>query len=57
MSKSELSKWADEGLNALNHADFDALERKRRLGHYRIVRDGEKPVKVYPGNAVNVAVE
>jgi len=57
MNKSELSKWADEGLNVLDEAVADAIERKRRLGQYWVVWDGEKPVKVYPENSVDVAAE
>ncbi len=60
MNQSELSKWSDEGLNVLNEAVADAIERKRRLGQYWVVWvvwDGERPVKVYPENSVDVAAE
>lgn len=57
MTSSELSKWADEGLDVLQQAVADALERKRRPGQYRGVWDGEKPVEVYPENPVETAAE
>ncbi len=57
MKESELSKWADEGLSVLNQAVTDAVDRKRRLGQYWVVWDGEKPVKVYPENSIDTAAE
>lgn len=57
MNESDLSKWADDGLNALHEAVAEAVDRKRRLGQYWVVWDGEKPVKVYPENAVDAAAE
>ena len=57
MNRSELASWADEGLEVLRQAVADAIERKRRLGQYWVVWDGEKPVKVYPENPVDAAAE
>ncbi len=57
MKHSELSKWADEGLDVLHQAVADALERKRRLGQYWVVWDGEKPVKVFPEDPIDTAAE
>ena len=55
MKNSELSKWADDGLKVLNDAVNDAVDRKRRLGQYWVVWDGEKPVKIYPENSIDAA--
>ncbi|EGF92308.1 hypothetical protein ABI_07420 [Asticcacaulis biprosthecium C19] len=33
---------------ALRDAVADALDRKRKLGQYWVVWDGEKPVEVHP---------
>ncbi|WP_144004601.1 hypothetical protein [Asticcacaulis excentricus] len=44
---------ANETLTVLHEAGSEALERKRRLGQYWVVRDGEKPVEVYRKNAVD----
>ena len=57
MSDSELSKWADQGLRVLTQAVTDAVDRKRRLGQYWVIWDGEKPVKVYPENPIDTAAE
>lgn len=48
---------ADEGLSVLQEAVAEAIERKRRLGQYWVVWDGEKPVKVYPDNTTDSAAE
>ncbi len=57
MKSVELSDYAQAGLDALNRAVEDALERKRRLGQYWIEWDGEKPVKVVPDTATDTAAE
>ncbi|WP_298328125.1 hypothetical protein [Asticcacaulis sp.] len=44
---------ANEALAVLREAVSEAIERKRRLGQYWVVWDGEKPVEVYPENAVD----
>jgi len=51
-AKADLLK-ANEALTVLREAVSEALERKRRLGQYWVVWDGEKPVEVYPENAVD----
>lgn len=48
---------ADEGLRALQDAVAEAIDRKRRLGQYWVVWDGEKPVKIFPENSVDTAAE
>ncbi len=53
MDRAELSQWADEGLRVLQAAVDAAIDRKRRLGQYWVVWDGEKPIKVYPENSVD----
>ena len=35
-------------LKALQEAVHEALEKKRKLGQYAVVWDGEKPVKLKP---------
>ena len=57
MKNVELSQWADEGAKALQRAVDKATDRKRRLGQYWVVWDGEKPVKVYPENPIDTAAE
>ena len=48
MKKTELTEWAHEGLDALNDAVAKAIDRKRKLGQYWVVWDGEKPIEVHP---------
>lgn len=57
MTDEDLSDYAKKALEALNRAGRNAIERKRRLGQYWVVWDGEKPVKVYPENPVDAAAE
>jgi hypothetical protein len=57
MEDKDVSDYADRGLEAMNRAVAEAIERKRRLGQYWVVWDGEKPVKVYPDNATDTAAE
>ena len=42
---------------ALQRAVDKAIDRKRRLGQYWVVWDGEKPIKVYPENPIDDAAE
>ncbi len=44
---------SEQAFAALQGAVSEALDRKRRLGQYWVVWDGEKPVEVYPENAVD----
>jgi hypothetical protein len=46
----EPSDFAQQGLRSLQMAVDDTIERKRRLGQYWVVWDGEKPVKVNAEN-------
>lgn len=55
MSKTELSQWADHGLEALQRAVDKALDRKRRLGQYWVEWDGEKVVEVHPDETKTAA--
>lgn len=48
---------SDQAYDALCEAVSEAIERKRRLGQYWVVWDGEKPVKVFPENPVDTAAE
>ncbi len=57
MTDKEFSDYAERALQALNRAGQNAIERKRRLGQYWVVWDGEKPVKVYPENTIDTAAE
>lgn len=41
-----LNPKAQAMLDCLQQAVADTLERKRRLGHYAVLRDGNKPVLV-----------
>ena len=51
------SAEALDALQCLQIAVDKAIDRKRRLGQYWVVWDGEKPVKVYPENSVDTAAE
>lgn len=53
MNRKDVSAYADHALGILQAAVDDALDRKRRLGQYWVVWDGEKPVEVYPENSVD----
>ena len=57
MNDKELSDYAEQGRKALQTAVDEAIDRKRRLGQYWVVWDGEKPVKVFPENPVDTAAE
>ena len=57
MNEKELSDYAETGRKALQRAVDNAVDRKRRLGQYWVVWDGEKPVKVYPENTTDTAAE
>ena len=57
MNDKELSDYAEQGRKALQVAVDEAIDRKRRLGQYWVVWDGEKPVKVFPENPVDTAAE
>ncbi len=57
MNDKELSDYAEQGRKALQAAVDKAIDRKRRLGQYWVVWDGEKPVKVFPENPVDTAAE
>jgi hypothetical protein len=46
-----------DALNALQDAVVEAIERKRRLGQYWVVWDGEKPVEIHPGDHSKTAAE
>lgn len=50
---SEFRLKSEQAFLALQSAVSEAIERKRRLGQYWVVWDGEKPVEVYPENAVD----
>ncbi len=57
MNKTDLTEWAKQGQDTLQDAVDEAIDRKRRLGQYWVVWDGEKPVKVFPENPVDNAAE
>ena len=57
MTDKDFADYAQRTLDALNRAGADAIDRKRRLGQYWVVWDGEKPVKVYPENSIDTATE
>ena len=57
MTDEEFADYTEKAVQALNRAGQNAVERKRRLGQHWVVWDGEKPVKVYPENSVDVAAE
>jgi hypothetical protein len=44
---SEVSPEGQDILDAARKAVADAFERKRKLGQYAVVWDGEKPVRRY----------
>lgn len=56
-TESNLSPHGLDILGVLNEAADKAIDRKRRLGQYWVVWDGEKPVKVFPENPVDTAAE
>ena len=45
------------GLAALKRAVAKALDRKRRLGQYWVIWDGEKPVEIHPDDPSKTAAE
>ncbi len=45
---SDAKDKSDAAFDALNAAARKTIERKRRLGQYWVVWDGEKPVEVHP---------
>ncbi|MBP2159619.1 MULTISPECIES: hypothetical protein [Asticcacaulis] len=51
------SEFARAGLQSLEGAVAEAIDRKRRLGQYWVGWDGKKPVKIYPENSVDSAAE
>lgn len=53
----DAQRESDEAFAALQDAVAEAIDRKRRLGQYWVVWDGEKPVNVYPENSVDSAAE
>ncbi len=57
MTDKDLSVYAEQAREAMQQAGDEAIDRKRRLGQYWVVWDGEKPVKVYPENAIDTAAE
>jgi len=52
-----VKEQALEALNALQSAVTEAIDRKRRLGQYWVVWDGEKPVEVHPEDAAKSGAE
>ncbi|MFT4090951.1 MAG: hypothetical protein QM645_09475 [Asticcacaulis sp.] len=48
--KQQSSHEAGRALQALQAAAAKAIERKRRLGQYWVVWDGQKPLIVNPEN-------
>ena len=51
----EAKEESEVAFLALCDAVEEALDRKRRLGQYWVVWDGEKPVKVYPDTTQTAA--
>ena len=51
------SPTARLSLDVHRAAAAEAIERKRRLGQYWVVWDGEKPGEVHPDNATDTAAE
>ncbi|ESQ74198.1 hypothetical protein [Asticcacaulis sp. AC402] len=45
---TEASDFANRSLGVHQRAVDKALDRKRKLGQYWVVWDGEKPVEVHP---------
>ena len=57
MTDKDLSEYAERARQAMQRAGDKAIDRKRRLGQYWVVWDGEKPVKIYPENPIDTAAE
>lgn len=57
ITDKDLPEYAEQARQAMQRAGDKAIDRKRRLGQYWVVWDGEKPVKVYPENSVDAAAE
>lgn len=53
----EPSETARHSLEVHQAAVNKAIDRKRRLGQYWVVWDGEKPVEIHPDKAVDSAAE
>lgn len=45
---SDLEKIAEEAREALQHAVFDALDRKRRLGQYAVIYENDEILHIGP---------
>ncbi len=54
---SDAKQKSAQAFAALVEAVDAAIDRKRRLGQYWVVWDGEKLVKVMPDNAVDSVAE
>ncbi len=48
LEKKDMEKKAQQIAKALNRSVTAALEKKRRLGQYAVVWDGEKVVRILP---------
>ena len=48
LEKKDLEKKAQQISESLNRSVAAALEKKRRLGQYAVVWDGEKVVRILP---------
>ncbi|ESQ77828.1 hypothetical protein [Asticcacaulis sp. YBE204] len=57
MTNKDVSAVADHALGVLREAVAEAIDRKRRLGQYWVVWDGEKPVEVHPDTETRPAAE
>ena len=45
------SEDGQRAFQALQRAVYKALDRKRKLGQYAVVWDGEKPIKLWPSDS------
>lgn len=57
MSSSVVSDKKNDPSVVLKQAVTKALDRKRRLGQYWVVWDGEKPVEIHPEDTSKTAAE
>ncbi|MDC7684815.1 hypothetical protein PQU92_16140 [Asticcacaulis sp. BYS171W] len=56
-TREAFTQKSDHALGVLREAVAEAIDRKRRLGQYWVVWDGEKPVEVHPDTETRPAAE
>jgi|GEM_PF-2509749 len=57
IKQTDAENESDKAFTALCEAVEGAIDRKRRLGQYWVVWDGEKPVEIHPEDTSKTAAE